>query len=143
MRLETDIRLRAVFTNKDWVEDRLDSIVGRVSLAVEREYKKETPVNKGDLRKFTVIKDGGRFEKTVTTIAKNKGRYYGVYVAGGTGRFKGASGDWPSTGRVRSGESLKNRGSGGIRPNKFPKRAIEGSKDEVKRIIKREIKTHL
>ena len=89
-------------------------------------YLKEEPVWKGDMRRNTISKNiqGGY---RITTTAKKNNRPYPVYVHEGTGVFKDVDADFPSTGRVRSGESRMNRGSGGMRPNKFAKRAAEKS----------------
>ena len=93
---------------------------------VMKKYFKEAPVDKGDLRnKIRDKKITGGY--SVSTIAHNRGKPYPIYVHEGTGIFKGVEADFPSTGRVRSGESKMNRGSGGIRPNKFAKRASEKS----------------
>lgn len=112
----------------------LIGVVRDTKFIVVREYMKQAPVMKGDLRRGVTATDtqGGY---SVTTKARHKGRNYPLYVHEGTGKFKGSSTDYPSTGRVRSGESKLNRGSGGIRPNMFAKRAREQSKPLIMKFV--------
>jgi hypothetical protein len=105
-------------------------------IVVEQE-EKEMPVLTGkskDLISPSPIHESWRGDYyTVNTSATNNGFFYPLAVARGTGRFRGSRQDFPSFGRVRSGESKQNRGSGGIRPNMFDIRAKIGAEPLLKR----------
>lgn len=103
------------------------------------EYKRETPVNKGTARRFVVARDT-RDGFEVDNPVRAKGRRYMDYVGLGTGRFKNDARDWPSTGRIRSGESKIFKGTGGIRPNKFHIRGAENARPKIFKFVVNELK---
>jgi len=120
--------------------DELRGSLSKSRPVVIAEYQRESPVDKGFLRR-SVQATGVRGSNTdmyflVGSTAKTKeGRPYPLYVHEGTGAFRGSRADYPSKGRIRSGESKTNRGSGGIRPNRFATRAKEKSQPKVVRLV--------
>lgn len=92
----------------------------RSKFIVLREYKKQIPVDTGFARRSVIAKRSGIFDYVVTTTATNEGYPYPLAVHDGTGILEGTE-DVPSKGRVRRGEV--EYGIGGIRPNRFAKRA--------------------
>jgi hypothetical protein len=122
-------QISEILTRKDLAEELVKRLQ-ETRFIVMREYFKEAPVNLGDLRRY-IFSKGKAGGYVVSTSASNNGKSYPLYVHQGTGRFKNVQADFPSTGRVRSGESRMNRGDGGIRPNKFAKRAAERSQPLV------------
>lgn len=114
-------KISKVLVDSEFASDLADA-VAKTRFIVMREYSKEAPVLSGDLRRG-IVAIGRKDGYVVRTKTKKNGKPYPLYVHEGTGRFKGMNIDFPSSGRVRSGESKRNRGSGGIRPNMFAKRA--------------------
>ena len=87
-------------------------ILGKSKRLVEREYKREVPVDTGVARGAVVAKDiAGGLGFFVTTIATNRGFPYPIAVHEGTGKYRGR----PDTG-------MSKRKGGGM-PNKFADRA--------------------
>lgn len=116
------------------ISPEIDSALEGGAMIVEREYIHEAPVNISTLKQRITTKkinDG----YLVTTNATQSGRPYPLYIHEGTGKFKNSSADYPSTGRIRSGESKRNKGSGGIRPNRFAMRAKNQSNDRVMKYV--------
>ena len=115
---------------KKGVGKDIDQALQATSFLVEAEYKKESPVDRGDFRRgvATINKKNGEY--TVTTDAlSDGGDPYPVYLYHGTGSMRGAPDAGYTSGRVRAGTVLS--GIGGIRPNKVAKRAAEGARPNV------------
>lgn len=104
-----------------------------------REYQMEAPTDKGLLRQKVVATPvwslSDRIFYRVRSFAQNKGYPYPLALVTGTGIFRNSTADFPSRGRIRSGESKTNKGSGGIRPNFFPARAAIKAKPSITRFI--------
>ena len=88
---------------------------------VQAEYMRQIPVLSNNARSHVKIELQDRGFK-VTTTATRKGFPYPLAVHEGSGKWAGFPIDFPSTGRVRAGET-PNRG--GILPNRFAMRTFE------------------
>lgn len=88
-----------------------------------KEYKDQMPTLTGFGKHSVKEYRNGDLDYTVTSKRTEKGRPYLIYLHEGTGKLRGARDFGYHTGRVKAGDVA--RGIGGIRPNKFAKRAYE------------------
>lgn len=131
----TSARLASLFTTNRFAED-VNRITQGITAITEEKYKREMPVWTGNARNSTVIRKKGD-AYIITTTATNRGEPYPVYVHEGTGVFRGTKRDYPSKGRIRRNEVRQ--GIGGVRPNKFAKRARDQAEAEGIRYLRKEI----
>lgn len=125
--VDTTIRINSnlskVIEDTGYFNKRLAAIMEASQFIVEREYIKQVPVDQGDLKQKIRVEDlTNTIGYRVTSNAKSvQGKPYPVFLHQGTGRLRGAPDFGFTTGRVRNNEVAF--GIGGIRPNKFAKRA--------------------
>lgn len=138
----TNVKLQKLFTSNKFAPD-LKQIVLGTSNIVEANYKKEVSVDTGLTRDNVVMQPRSDIGYMVTTTATNNGKPYPFYLFMGTGAFKGVDKDYGHAreNRVRRGQT--NRGAGGIKPNKFARRARDNSEPKVMTYINRQVKTLL
>jgi len=144
------VRISQLIDNPSLVRPILVKALETSKPIVEKQYDREAPrlsgLLKAKVHSGKVWSLSNEIFYTITTFASNRGFRYPVAVAGGTGVFRGSSHDSPAppnSGRVLSGESKTNRGSGGIRPNMFAKRAAIGAQFPVNKHIFLQLKTAL
>jgi HK97 gp10 family phage protein len=111
--------------------------VSKTASRVEREASKQAPVDTGKLR-GSISKSFMIANKGTTAIVKPNVRY-AKYVHEGTGIREGALDYGYTDGRVRSGTTISD--GGGIRPNKFMKRARD--KADEKKWLEKDIKAEI
>ena len=117
-----------------------EKIIQAGSFIIEKEYVKQVPVDKGNLRreiKTKKTKDGFK----VSTEATIGGKPYPITLHSGTGIFRGAEDFGYTTGRVRAGTTLW--GIGGVRPNKYADRTKKKSEKPYLRFINLKIKEQI
>jgi len=133
-------KLLETTNGKKYINDALQASY----FIVLREYKKQVPVDRGELRQNVTVKaslkDRGA-SYIVTTTATNSGSPYPIYIHEGTGRLAGARDYGYTTGYTRAGTVAKN--SGGIRPNKFATRTVEATKEEVRSFMIKTLRPYL
>jgi len=119
------------------VDTKLAPAIKKATLKVEARAKRETPVNMGALRGS--IESKFKVQKNVLTARISPGEKYAKYVHEGTGSLAGGRDRGFTPGRIRSGTVKK--GIGGIRPNKFMKRAADWAavEDVFMKTISKEI----
>lgn len=154
------IKLAKALTDDKEFPKQLDRIIYNVArYVVEPEYKRQAPVNKGDLRKYVGTKKQSMFNYVVTTTATSRGFPYPVAVHEGTGKYKGSVFDFgldPSadpgfTRNARYTEEelilfkvLAKRGvEMSIKPNKFAIRTKKESIKEVNNYILKQLDKYL
>jgi hypothetical protein len=116
--------VEALLTNSKVEMGRIgDRMLRGVATVAERNYKLQSPVDDGELRRQVRVTRPKKGERLIRTNAVNdRGEAYPVALHRGTGRLKGAADFGYTRGRVRSGDIGR---LGGIRPNKFATRATE------------------
>lgn len=136
--VKVDAKLAPILRGK--FAQELPAWVSAIANIGLRFYKIEIPVFSSDARQSSQKIQKDRLSYVVTTTVVNeRGDRYPEYVHEGTYSFKGTSTDYPSTGRIRSGESKANRGQGGIKPNMFAKRAAERTRPEATKFVRNKI----
>lgn len=156
--MATSIKVKVKERLKPILEDetlrkRFTSIIEAAGNIIVREYKKEAPVDKGDLRTdvkmLSRLNRQDRFNGVVTTTATNRGKPYPVYVHRGKGRFRGGRdrgrGNYTRQAGYTDADiamfaAMAARGYRfDVRPNKFAKRAEEEARPKVDRFLRKEI----
>lgn len=141
IKVEVKTSLPKVFFDIKAITKDVDFAIQAAAGVVEGEYKRQSPVNFGDLRRDVTATKLGPMEYFVTTKATSRGRPYPVYLHEGTGSLRGAADYGYTSGRVRAGDVA--RGIGGIRPNKFAKRAKEKTQGRVFKIVEKKLSSLL
>jgi len=131
----------ALMNPAGWIT-KVDSVFQKLDGFIIREYKKESPVDRGDLRRNVRKQEQGILSMKVGTNAKSKGGFnYPQALHEGTGKFKGSRDGGYTTGRVRASNfygfgnrndmeaffASNTKRKGGIIPNKFADRAKKTS----------------
>lgn len=133
-------KLLETTNGKKYINDALQASY----FIVLREYKKQVPVDRGELRQNVTVKaslkDRGA-SYIVTTTATNRGKPYPIYIHEGTGDLKGQGDYGYTSGYTRAGTVAK--GIGGIRPNKFATRTVEAKKDDVKNFMIKTLRPYM
>ena len=127
-------------------------VLDRAGRAVEREYKQQVPVDRGDLRSNVQMKKEGNLERVITTRAiSSSGGDYAIWVHEGTKERKGSADGGRKSGRVRSSgfygfgsrlemakvfANLNKKGKlKGVTPNKFADRTKKNTEPQVLQIL--------
>ena len=131
--VEAKITLPLVIINSSIRPELALAVREATSLIVVKEYKEESPVNKGTLRNDVESERQSDLSYIVTTTATSKGFPYPVALHTGTKKLRGSADFGYTTGRVRAHEVAF--GIGGIRPNKFATRAANKSTPHVRAFI--------
>ena len=133
-------KLLETTNGKKYINDALQASY----FIVLREYKKQVPVDIGQLRQNVTVqaslKDRGA-SYIVTTTATHNGAPYPIYIHEGTGALKGAGDYGYTSGYTRAGTVARN--NGGIRPNKFATRTVQATKEEVRSFMIKTLKPYM
>jgi hypothetical protein len=136
----------------------IDNILKNTGLIFLKEYKKQTPVDRGELRRNISVFSTGFLKYNVgIQTGKLLDRLSILYE--GTGKYKGASDFGYTTGRVRASNfyglgsrekmikyfaQLRRRGViMSIKPNKIALRTVKNTKNEALSFFKRELNKNL
>lgn len=155
MKISLEKQLNPVLESKKGIGSSIAQILLATVNMTIREYKKETPVDKGILRS-SVKRVGNQINESnlsysVSATAKNRGFLYAVAVHEGTYDFRGDKKDYGGMGRAgamrgrgvagRGGFSYVDQSSGrkGIRPNRFALRAGRKLETPITKFVSTEI----
>lgn len=145
----------AIINNPVGFIKKLDNLVGDVGLIVLREYKKQSPVDTGELRGRSLKVTRNKILDYSVGVPRGANRTKLQYLYEGTGRHKGKPDFGYTTGRVRASNyygmgsrakalkffaSLRKRGARlSIRPNKIADRATNNVKIQAISFFLREL----
>ena len=132
LNVEYRTKLSQFLTNPSRFRPFLREVLESSKPIVVKQEQREMPILSGmaksGVKASPLSTNAGGDFYVVNTTAQNNGFFYPLAVARGTLRFRGSRQDSPSFGRVKSGESKRNRGIGGIQPNMFDIRAKIGAR---------------
>lgn len=122
--------------------DSLDDAIQATHFIAIREFKEESPVDKGRMRQDTqVIKKRKNYYEVGSAALSDDGAPYPKYLYDGTGKFKGAPDFGYTSGRVRAGEVAF--GIGGIRPNKVADRASRKAQSKIQKFVNMQLNKNI
>lgn len=142
MRSSVDVNLSPIFFSNHFNSQLNKHLQKTSGLYTVREYKQETPVDSGRLRRdVKVVEQGNGYYKVTTTAKSDRGEPYPLFVHQGTYDYKGGR-DYGYRPGARAFSFLPS-GKKGIRPNKFATRALEKSKPKIFKYLNSKIKNEI